>query len=96
MNTQGWKNLNFHLRKLRGWAAVQDLRRLENLYKKQIQTKNNIIFLRRCQKNALIPKGLKMQNQFLRFNINSKEMLRFVLNTEQKILKAMKISEILN
>jgi hypothetical protein len=66
--------------------VVKAVRRLESLLKSHAQIQNNTIFLRRCSKVAIIPKGFRMEFLNTRFG-SSKEILHIREELEKKLVK---------
>ncbi|OXA38592.1 hypothetical protein Fcan01_26635 [Folsomia candida] len=87
----GWKKLYEFLRTLRGEASeeiIHDIKKLESLYKQDIHLINHIIFLRRCKKHGIMPKGLQLTEFPRRFGPHEK-MNKMQQHTESRLLSCM-------
>lgn len=85
-NTRGWKLLNNKLQKLNGGAIIKKVRKLERMYKQQAQTQNNTVFLHKCRKFDVIPKGLQLNCIQQQYGKN-KMLQRLQEETERKLMK---------
>lgn len=85
---RGWSQLYKLLRTLHGGAIVKDVRKLESIYKHQIQQQCNAIFLKKCQESHILPKRLSakfLTNQFGR----SSHIQRLEELTQFKLIRAL-------
>ncbi|XP_021964253.1 uncharacterized protein LOC110859600 [Folsomia candida] len=86
-NNRGWKPLITKLQKLDGGAVVQ-VRKLEEMTKKQATLQNHIIFLTRCRKLNITPKGFQMKRLLTQFGDHEK-IRTTVKEMEEKLMKTM-------
>ncbi|XP_035701630.1 uncharacterized protein LOC110862652 [Folsomia candida] len=59
---RGWKYIKDVIKQRHGTPDLKSLQRFEKLKIKQSQISNNIIFLKQCKRNYVIPKGLRLKN----------------------------------
>lgn len=81
----GWKMLHTVTKRRYGTSINQHLKIIEKAEKKVTKIRSDIVFLKRCKKNQIIPKGLKIKNQFLNFS----KTPRLFQELEFKLLKLL-------
>jgi hypothetical protein len=91
---QGWKNLKENITRLYGWSTSANIKKLEHLELNKCKLNNDIVFLKRCRNLRIIPKGLRIKNNWdsipnavKLFKKLEYQMLKVLINENYKKLK---------